>query len=480
MNIVDDANAVQLKKPGPLTRAAGGLSIDTTPTDPDTDGRRQYSPNAGQAFAYRPEVAGIASGMDSTATQSPATEPAPLSGIAAPVVPGSSPPAKGIAAITQPGRNAEGVITAESARDAMGSDMQRSGSVFGTMDMKGVNDIMGREKNARGEMMDSMIQANGGNGNIPAIQNAGIAAMTPEQRFKAAAAYDFAVDKATGVSSAGAQGVNGMTQRFESFTSNDEIRAMRNAREDLLGSGISFEKGANGQLSITNNGKFDPIAPAQGSTIDLAGQNERMAKSLGYEGVNDFNKKWRERSEYGTSIDSLDPSERANYELGKGRNEAATARLGIALRGQDITASTAADRIASQERIAEQRTDPGMRLSLPQVRSNREIDAARERIAGMDAAEIKRRTANYTATGRENLDFDPALAKAVSLANRRKYGADDHFDSGKQAQQTAGDDGDVMIRFRADRGMLGHKAGKMTDQGMEVLDKFGRLIGHYR
>lgn len=46
----------------------------------------------------------------------------------------------------------------------MGSDMQRSGGVFGTMDMKGVNDIMARENQARGEMIDSMIKANGGNG----------------------------------------------------------------------------------------------------------------------------------------------------------------------------------------------------------------------------------------------------------------------------------------------------------------------------
>lgn len=347
MNIATDTNAVQLEKPGPLTRAAGGLSIDTTPTDPDTDGRRQYSPNAGQAFAYRPEVAGIASGMDSTATQSPATEPAPLSGIAAPVVPGSSPPAKGIAAITQPGRNADGLITAESAQAAYGNDMQRSGGIFGT--------------------------------------------------------------------------------------------------------------------------------------IDLANQNERMAKALGYADVKDFNKKWRERNEYGLSIDSLDSSERANYELGKGRNEAAIERLGIASRGQDIKAATAADHMASQERIADKRIDAGTRLTLPQSRINSEIDAARELVTGLSPEEIKRKTANYTATGRENPEFDPALAKAVSLANRRKYGADDHFDSREQAQQQpAGTDGDVMTRFRADRGMLGHKTGKMTEYGLEVFDASGRLIGHYK
>lgn len=80
----------------------------------------------------------------------------------------------------KPGRNAEGVITAESAKGAMGSDMQRSGGVFGTMDMKGVNDIMEREKNARGEMIDSMIKANGGNG-IGIMSDGGIEADNDEK-----------------------------------------------------------------------------------------------------------------------------------------------------------------------------------------------------------------------------------------------------------------------------------------------------------
>lgn len=80
----------------------------------------------------------------------------------------------------KPGRNAEGVITAESAKDTMSADMQRSSGVFGTMDMKGVNDIMEREKNARGEMIDSMIKANGGNG-IGIMSDGGIEADNAEK-----------------------------------------------------------------------------------------------------------------------------------------------------------------------------------------------------------------------------------------------------------------------------------------------------------
>ncbi len=42
---ITDNSTFQPKKPGPLTRAAGGLSIGA-PTDPGTDGCRQYSMKA--------------------------------------------------------------------------------------------------------------------------------------------------------------------------------------------------------------------------------------------------------------------------------------------------------------------------------------------------------------------------------------------------------------------------------------------------
>lgn len=67
-----------------------------------------------------------------------------------------------MAAATQP--NAKPVITADSAQAAYGGDMKRSGGVWGTFDGAGVNGILERENKARGEMIDSMIKANGGNG----------------------------------------------------------------------------------------------------------------------------------------------------------------------------------------------------------------------------------------------------------------------------------------------------------------------------
>lgn len=130
-----------------------------------------------------------------------------------------------------------------------------------------------------------------------------------------------------------------------------------------------------------------------------------------------------------------------------------------------------------------QQSRQGEMLTLPQRRSNFEITAARKAVAGLTPEEIKQKTANYTATGRENPNYDPTLAKAVSLAGRRMYGDDAEFDQRQQqeqAQQPVGNDGDVMTRFRADAGMKGHKLGKQTDSGHEVLDGAGKVIGHYR
>lgn len=82
--------------------------------------------------------------------------------------------------IAGPGRDDSGVITADSAPHIVGNDMQRPGGVFGGIDMAGVNDIMEREKNARGEMIDSMIKANGGNG-IGIMSDGGIEADNAEK-----------------------------------------------------------------------------------------------------------------------------------------------------------------------------------------------------------------------------------------------------------------------------------------------------------
>lgn len=151
---------------------------------------------------------------------------------------------------------------------------------------------------------------------------------------------------------------------------------------------------------------------------------------------------------------------------------------GIAERGQDLQSATAREQISGHERVAEIQANAAKRLTLPQSRENQEIEAARQRLAGMDPAEIKRRTANYTETGRENPDFDPTLARVQTLAGRRMYGDDRDFDARQQQQPAKSDD--APSRFKADKAMAGHKLGKQTERGTEVFDANGRLIGFYR
>lgn len=139
------------------------------------------------------------------------------------------------------------------------------------------------------------------------------------------------------------------------------------------------------------------------------------------------------------------------------------------------------------ERLAKRLEATGGRgLTLPQQRANAEIDAARETVAGMDPAEIRRKTAKQTNTGRENPDYDPSLARAASQAGRRKIGADDLFDKiqggqpvEKPVESSAIDRKEVAKRFRSERAMDDYTLGKETPNGVEVLQK-GKVIGHYR
>lgn len=140
-------------------------------------------------------------------------------------------------------------------------------------------------------------------------------------------------------------------------------------------------------------------------------------------------------------------------------------------------------RLDAQDRNLERRLEAiGRRggLTAAQERSNAEIDAARERVSGLDPAEIRRRTLKQTDTGRENPDFDASLAKAASMAGRRKIGEDDAFDSRQNLPKApAFNVEDARKRFRGDRAMDGYTLGNVTPQGVEVLQK-GRVVGHYQ
>lgn len=106
-----------------------------------------------QAQTFSPAVPTLGSGL--TGMAKPAADLGFITGKGAGVPPVETP---------APGRDASGVITADAVNAESGTSMQRSGGIAGSIDMKGANEIMARENKARGELIDSMIKANGGNG----------------------------------------------------------------------------------------------------------------------------------------------------------------------------------------------------------------------------------------------------------------------------------------------------------------------------
>lgn len=133
---------------------------------------------------------------------------------------------------------------------------------------------------------------------------------------------------------------------------------------------------------------------------------------------------------------------------------------------------------------AQQRLEAGDRpkgLTPTQERSNAEIDAAREAVAGLSPEEIKKLTTKAMDSGRDNPHYDNRIAQATRLAGRRKVGDDPWFDK-REGQQPAAptiDRADVAKRFRSDRAMDSYTLGRDTPDGVEVLQK-GKVVGHYR
>lgn len=167
-----------------------------------------------------------------------------------------------------------------------------------------------------------------------------------------------------------------------------------------------------------------------------------------------------------------DQREAAKEEARDKRTEAAEDRRDARLTKQ----------LASMERRAQ---GGGERVTPTQKSNNAEIVAARRKVAGLTKEDIRERTQQYSATGRENPDYDAQLAAAVRKANERMVGEDpefDRFNAPRQPNplQARATKTDVAKRFRSDHTMHSNRLGKETDQGVEVLDRAGKLIGYYR
>lgn len=105
--------------------------------------------------------------------------------------------------------------------------------------------------------------------------------MTSAQRSQHADAYGRAVDQATGTDTKTGLGWNSnMGKRFDAYQNDPGLMATRNAREDMLGSGIQFSKGWNGGLNITNTGNTaGRTADAGGSSINMNEGNAVLARA---------------------------------------------------------------------------------------------------------------------------------------------------------------------------------------------------------
>lgn len=133
------------------------------------------------------------------------------------------------------------------------------------------------------------------------------------------------------------------------------------------------------------------------------------------------------------------------------------------------------------ERRLQAQADRG--LTTAQQQKNDAIDAAREQLSGLSAADVQKRTTSTQANGRVNDLYDPQLARTARLANTRKFGDDpehDQFSAGKKAENAAANTrAEIVSRFRADKSMQSRRLGADTPNGVEVWEK-GKLIGYFR
>lgn len=220
------------------------------------------------------------------------------------------------------------------------------------------------------------------------------------------------------------------------------------------------------------------------------------------------------------AISALAPTKLVEFmaqQHGKREAEAASLNKSIEVEnlrqaGQDTREDRRDDRLRmsldQRDRALERRLANGG-LTLAQQRSNSEIDAAREAIAGLSPQDIMRRTAKATNTGRENPEYDPGLARQAALANRRKIGDDEMFDQPKpkggdvfagkpladltegqlrQFSRAAGAEGRLKIdselarrSLAGMRGMESHTLGEYVEgKGFKVFDSQGSLVSYMR
>lgn len=293
------------------------------------------------------------------------------------------------------------------------------------------------------------------------------------------------------------QGKLAEAKQFSEYVESEQGRAYagqwlegvrKHAIGDSAGALASFEKIYNAQLYNDGNSvRMTPLNDGQyridqigadgqvlgskvGRVADLANQAAHALSPMS--AVKFHAEQQAQREKEGALLDRQVRIKELDIQAQEGREDRRDARLAERLDRQDASLDK---RLAAQANKG---------LTPAQQRQNAEIDAARKAVAGMVPEEIRRLTAKATDSGRENPNYDPALAKAVALAGRRKIGDDPLFDEQtggtKDAQPSQPRSRDEIAKeFRSDRKMDSYRLGRDTEKGTEVLDKQGRVIGHY-
>lgn len=282
-----------------------------------------------------------------------------------------------------------------------------------------------------------------------------------------------------------------------------------NSNQDWAADGITMRPRADGNGNQIfdyhdSTGQLIHTSPALTREAALGLYDVAMAEKFKW-----LNPKHYEKSAASAAARQEKEAERANREriaAGNNRTSMEVARLNQSGADRRHAGTLAVQR----DRLEFDKTQPNGRLTLAQQRGNFEIDAAREMLDGMSADEVRRRTTPTTASGRENPDFDPALARAAKLASRRRIGDDDWFDERQVGQSSntfasrpvsqmsdvqleqfrrhTGNEGRLKIDAELARrslagmkGAEGHSVGQYVEgKGFQVLDANGRPVSWLR
>lgn len=265
------------------------------------------------------------------------------------------------------------------------------------------------------------------------------------------------------------------------------LRGMRlHAIGDDVGALSAFEKLYNAQLY--DDGRTVKMTPVEGGKQFRLDQLDAAGNIVGTKaGATSELARW--------SALALQPTKAVEFMAQQqGKRDSETAALDKALALEDLRAQREEgredrrderlqQRLDASERNLERRLSTRGRLTATQERANFEIDAAREYTAGLTPEEIRQRTTTYMANGRDNPLFDPALARAARLADRRKVGNDPDFVQRQDSRKPAAGakpapKAAAQAALAADPNMAGYSLGEQTPKGFKVLDPNGKHVGY--